>query len=115
MLSSPLKDGRRVLGEKTTNAFSKSQNNKDIAATSPIKPTHSLSASTIFSSRSHAGQKRSIDQLDGVQGQSSSLNSEARSQRGEGFQIFGEDTSSITSPEKKVRAVMMKMSVIASH
>ncbi|KAK2757223.1 hypothetical protein FQN54_004737 [Arachnomyces sp. PD_36] len=101
MLSSPLKDGRRVLGEKTTNASVKTQHVKDIATTNSIKPTQDLSTSRISSSHPHAGQKRSIDQLDDAKDQSSSINTPARPRLVEGFQIFREDTQSITGSERE--------------
>lgn len=99
MFSSPVKDGRRVLGEKTPNASLKTQNRKETATTSPIKPTQDLKTSKISPVSSHAGQKRTIDQLDDVPDQSTPSKVEARSQCGGGFQIFRESTS---SPEKKV-------------
>lgn len=115
MLSTPLKDGRRVLGEKTPNASFKSLNSKDIATTSPIKPPHDLTTSKTLSSSSHAGQKRSIDQLDGVPDQTASLKAPARSQREEGFQIFQEGTQPTAGPETKVRAIYSKYSYVVTY
>jgi hypothetical protein len=106
MLSSPLKDGRRVLGDKTTNASSRVQNSKEAATTSPTKTVRNSPAPKIFVSNVHAGQKRSIDQLDGAKDHSALLSTPgAHPQRQGRFQIFGDSTAPTTSPHDKVRAI----------
>jgi hypothetical protein len=108
MLSSPLKDGRRVLGQKTTNASSKPRSNHGSTMGSPLKPCRDPPAPTVFSPRPHAGQKRSIDQVEAPQAVPGPLNSApVPTQRGAGFQVFAEDSqASMDSEKAQVRAIL---------
>lgn len=73
--ASPVKDGRRVLGEKSVNAsltpsrkrfFDLQKPCSTEASPKPLHEVHdSRTVTSSFSSQSHAGQKRTIDEVEG--------------------------------------------------
>ena len=74
---------------------------------SPMKPCRDSPAPIVFSPRSHAGQKRSIDQLEASPDVSGPVNAPlATSQRGVGFHVFAEGIQATMDSEKnKVRSM----------
>ncbi|PKY08125.1 hypothetical protein P168DRAFT_323311 [Aspergillus campestris IBT 28561] len=60
---SPVKEGRRILGEKTPNACLSPAHHRHASA-SPVKSQLTTSPRKLLPSPSFAGQKRSIDQVD---------------------------------------------------
>jgi hypothetical protein len=95
--TSPLKDGRRVLGEKTANASLTPAKNrvddlhKPSNTTVPVKVSQEpLHLRRISPSPSHAGQKRTIDQVEENTSASEprKVFMTAQPESGEKFQVF---------------------------
>ncbi|RAH72309.1 uncharacterized protein BO66DRAFT_469640 [Aspergillus aculeatinus CBS 121060] len=69
--TSPVKDGRRILGEKTVNACLSPARHRHAASLSPVKrpfletPSLTSPSKKLLPSPLFAGQKRSIDQVEG--------------------------------------------------
>ncbi|OJK05200.1 hypothetical protein ASPACDRAFT_110524 [Aspergillus aculeatus ATCC 16872] len=84
--TSPVKDGRRILGEKTVNACLSPARHRHASSLSPVKrpflETSSLTSPSkkLLPSPLFAGQKRTIDQVEGHREHESSVRERAPSQ-----------------------------------
>lgn len=115
VILSPVKDGRRVLGEKTTNASmspTRRQRNVDSAVTAdiPLKPLHeSPSPRKIILPRCHAGQKRTIDEVEDTNNPEprTRLFAGLKQQREEGCEIHNKNTQSTVDSEDQVRGQLL--------
>jgi hypothetical protein len=106
MVSSPVKSGRRVLLDKTTNASLTPSKRRDMQDTLKESPTQRPRDFLLLSPPVLAGQKRSIDQVDPDQTQSKSASSSFdHLSREDEFYIFDENTPSSMDVDKTVRVV----------
>ncbi|RAH48039.1 uncharacterized protein BO95DRAFT_512618 [Aspergillus brunneoviolaceus CBS 621.78] len=102
--TSPVKDGRRILGEKTVNACLSPARHRHAASLSPVKrpfletPSLTSPSKKLLPSPLFAGQKRSIDQVEGHREHESSARERAPVQAPAPAPIHAQVGSTTKSP-----------------